>query len=195
MSSEAASSSAKCSGEPRWAACECKAGLGHGLRKFKRELATRGATSHLGCPQATCGPVTVGTISATMANRTASEAAGPSGRGGPLPDRADGLSRLASRFAGRSDPDLRVPGAPRGRFGEGALKVRGRIFALRSGGKLEFRLPERRVRELIAQGDGVPFTAGGAPVRGWVAVPAHDSQLSEMLAEEAFGHVLGLGPG
>ncbi len=132
-----------------------------------------------------------------MLNRVASEDAGPGqgGRGEPLPDRVDGLSRLASRFAGRSETDLPDPGGRRGRFGDDALKVRGRIFALRSRGQLVFRLPETRVRQLVAQGVGVPFTAGrGVAMRGWLAVPTHDLELSERLAEEAFDHVRGLGP-
>jgi hypothetical protein len=116
MSSEAPSSSAKCSGARREAACECKAGVGRGLLKVKHQPDARGATSHLGRPATRRDPVTVGTISATMPNRAASEPAGPGpgGRGEPLPGRADSLSRLASRFAGRSETAPPQPVSPRG---------------------------------------------------------------------------------
>jgi hypothetical protein len=50
------------------------------------------------------------------------------------------------------------PAASARRFGSSALRVRGRIFAMLSGGRLVIKLPARRVAELIGSGDGKPTT-------------------------------------
>ncbi len=132
-----------------------------------------------------------------MPDRVLPEDDGPGhgGQAAPPPDRVDGFSRLAARFAGRAETDLPAPGSRRGRFGADSLRVRGRIFAVESHGQMVVKLPEARVRELIFQGTGLPFTAGrGVPMRGWVAVPTRDPDLWEKLAGEAFIHVKSLPP-
>lgn len=51
-------------------------------------------------------------------------------------------------------------------FGSGTLQVRGRIFAMVSGGRVILKLPAARVSELVSSGNGVAFDAGrGRPMR------------------------------
>jgi len=60
-------------------------------------------------------------------------------------------------------------------FGSGTLQVRGRIFAMASGGRLILKLPAVRVAELISSGEGVAFDAGrGRPNRAFG--PAGDAE-------------------
>ena len=62
-------------------------------------------------------------------------------------------------------------------FGRGALRYRGKIFAMLVRGRLVLKLPEGRVSELIASGDGAVFDANkGTAMREWVGVDP-DSRL------------------
>jgi hypothetical protein len=57
-------------------------------------------------------------------------------------------------------------------FGSGALKVRGKIFAMISSkGQFVVKLPQSRVNELVKSGVGEFFDAGrGKPMKEWLAV-------------------------
>ena len=51
------------------------------------------------------------------------------------------------------------------------LKVDGKVFAFVRQGTLVLKLPQARVAELIAVGDGAPFDRGrGTPMREWVSI-------------------------
>jgi hypothetical protein len=71
-------------------------------------------------------------------------------------------------------------------FGSGALKVDGKLFAMISSrGQFVVKLPEGRVRSLVAKGEGEPFnTGGGRLMREWVALDGRESRWLA-LAKEA----------
>jgi hypothetical protein len=77
------------------------------------------------------------------------------------------FASLVEALAGRDGAEL----ADGRGFGSGTLQVRGRIFAMASGGRLILKLPAARVAELISSGEGVAFDAGrGRPMREWIAL-------------------------
>jgi hypothetical protein len=99
---------------------------------------------------------------------------------------ADALfARLVERYRDDSQVTLPVAEGARG-FGDSALKVGGRIFAMVTRGDLVVKLPRTRVDELVGRGVGSPFDAGkGRPMKEWVAVaPEHGERWPE-LADEA----------
>ena len=57
------------------------------------------------------------------------------------------------------------------RFGENALKVGNKIFAMLVRGALVVKLPRARVDELIAAGEGTRFDPrGGRPMNEWLVL-------------------------
>jgi hypothetical protein len=81
----------------------------------------------------------------------------------------DGLDAVVKAFA--KDREVTPPGAGKG-FGSGALKVKGKIFAMVSS-KAEFvvKLPGARIAQLIESGHAKSFDAGrGKPMKGWAAI-------------------------
>jgi hypothetical protein len=77
-------------------------------------------------------------------------------------------------------------------FGSGTLQVRGRIFAMASGGRVILKLPAARVSELISSGAGVAFHARrGWPMREWIALSGGPETPSLELAREALAFVRG----
>ncbi len=76
-------------------------------------------------------------------------------------------------------------------FGSTSLKVNGRIFALLSSrGEFVVKLPQRRVAELIASGDGHRFDPGhGRLMKEWLALRPGSSQDWMGLADEALAFV------
>lgn len=83
------------------------------------------------------------------------------------------------------------PAAGRRKFGDGALKVGGKIFAMVSRDALVVKLPRRRVEALVASGAGRPYDPGsGRVMKEWVALDgASDAWLP--LAREAREFVRG----
>ncbi|MDX6254481.1 MAG: hypothetical protein QOJ11_815 [Frankiales bacterium] len=94
---------------------------------------------------------------------------------------------LVDAFAGVDGVD--PPGSGRG-FGASALKVDGRIFAMRPREHLVVKLPAARVAQLIADGAGVAFDAGkGRPMREWLTVQQDSPATWLLLAREAYDFV------
>jgi hypothetical protein len=79
-------------------------------------------------------------------------------------------------FAALAVPLLAEPGVGKG-TGFGAnpgLNVNGGIFAFLARGELVVKLPPERCAQLVADGQGEPFTVGKRAMREWVALPAGD---------------------
>jgi hypothetical protein len=106
------------------------------------------------------------------------------------------FAKLVAAFAG--DPALaeiareyerrRAKGG--GKFGDNGLKVAGKIFAMLSRDRFVVKLPWERVDELVAAGQGEPFTSGGRTMKEWLVVTgARQSWLK--LAREACAFVSG----
>ncbi len=71
-------------------------------------------------------------------------------------------------------------------FGRGALRCRGKIFAMLVRGRLVVKLPADRVTALIASGDGVAFDANkGTPMREWLSLAPESAVDWLELATEA----------
>ena len=83
------------------------------------------------------------------------------------------------------------PGASRGRgFGSNALKADGRIFAALSNGRLLLKLPAGRVKALIEDGLGQPFSTGpGRVKKEWVTIAPSSADDWMRLSEEARNYV------
>lgn len=85
-----------------------------------------------------------------------------------------GFDALVKAFA--RDSEVELPEEAGGGFGSAALKVGGKIFAMQVSGQLVVKLPRARVEALIADGDGGPFSTGGARVmKEWVVVTADEA--------------------
>jgi TfoX/Sxy family transcriptional regulator of competence genes len=106
-----------------------------------------------------------------------------------VPDAEERFAELAEHFGDQEGVELPREGSPR-RFGSAALTVDGSIFAMLTRGELVVKLPAARVAELVATGDGMPFTAGkGRAMREWVVVAGDDPQQWHELAREALRFV------
>ena len=102
---------------------------------------------------------------------------------------SDLFARLADAL--RSEGGIDPPAAARGRFGAGALKAGGKIFAMPVQGTLVLKLPARRVDALIAAERGARFEPGhGRPMREWVALTGGEDEWLA-LAREARDFVRG----
>jgi hypothetical protein len=98
------------------------------------------------------------------------------------------FASLVEALAGRDGVQL----ADGRGFGSGTLQVRGRIFAMASGGRVILKLPAARVSELISSGAGDAFDAGrGRPMREWIALSGGPAKPSLELAREALAFVRG----
>ena len=89
---------------------------------------------------------------------------------------------LVEEFLGERDVEQSGKG-----FGSDALKVRGKIFAMLSHGRLVVKLPRQRVDALVASGDGERFDPrhDGRVMKEWLAL-APTSQMEWLsLAREA----------
>jgi hypothetical protein len=99
-------------------------------------------------------------------------------------------ARVVSALEGA--PGVTVGGGRRG-FGESALKVGGRIFAmLSSKGGFVVKLPAARVEALVTSGDGRRFDPGhGRLMKEWLEVEPASTQSWLGLAREAMAFVGG----
>ena len=89
---------------------------------------------------------------------------------------------LVEEFLGESDVEQSGKG-----FGSDALKVRGKIFAMLTGGQLVVKLPRQRVDALVAAGDGERFDPrhDGRVMKEWLALAPTSSLEWLSLAQEA----------
>jgi len=100
----------------------------------------------------------------------------------------EAFAALTERFAG--EPGVSWT-AGRRSFGDGALKVDGRIFAMPRAGGLVVKLPAARCSALLADGSAGPYDRGkGTPLKEWVVVT--DRARWPELAAEALVFVRGL---
>ena len=95
---------------------------------------------------------------------------------------------LVEEFLGDRD----IGQAGRG-FGADALKARGKIFAMLSGGRLVVKLLRQRVDALVAAGDGERFDPrrDGRLMKEWLALAPTSSLEWLPLAREARDFVAG----
>lgn len=79
-------------------------------------------------------------------------------------------------------------------FGSGALKVKGKIFAMVSSkGHFVVKLPKRRVDELVSRGEGERFDPGrGRVMKEWMVVTDGHAKWMD-LAKEARVYVMNAG--
>jgi hypothetical protein len=71
-------------------------------------------------------------------------------------------------------------------FGRGALRCRGKIFAMLVRGRLVVKLPEARVADFISAGEGTAFDANkGTPMREWFSLDPESGLDWLALASEA----------
>jgi hypothetical protein len=97
---------------------------------------------------------------------------------------------VQDRYAALVDELVGLTGVtpPRGGsgFGRGALRFEGKIFAMLVRGRLVLKLPEARVSDLIAAGEGVNFDANkGTPMREWLSLDPGSGLAWLPLAHEA----------
>jgi hypothetical protein len=100
-----------------------------------------------------------------------------------MPVRESSFALVVNAFA--DDREVIPPGSSKG-FGSGALKVKGKIFAMMSSkGHFVVKLSEERVSALVASGSGIRFDPGhGRIMKEWLVVTA-DHKLWVPLAREA----------
>jgi hypothetical protein len=106
--------------------------------------------------------------------------------------KASAVDRRFSRVAGAFCDERLVTREEKPGFGSGALKVKGKIFAMiASKGEFVVKLPKARVDELVESGEGERFEPRpGRPMKEWVSVPeGHTSWIT--LAREAYDFVKG----
>lgn len=89
---------------------------------------------------------------------------------------------------------LKLPGVSHGHgkkgFGENALNVRGKIFAMLTPTRqFVVKLPKHRVLELIMSGDGVAFKMAGREMKEWMVVTSKSNALRKVLTQEAYTFV------
>jgi TfoX/Sxy family transcriptional regulator of competence genes len=71
-------------------------------------------------------------------------------------------------------------------FGRSTVRYNGKIFAMLVRGRLTLKLPEHRVAELTAAGEGEPFDANkGKPMREWISLHPDSALAWLALATEA----------
>jgi hypothetical protein len=88
---------------------------------------------------------------------------------------------LVKAFTGKRDITHKAGSG----FGSGALKVKGKIFAMMSSkGQFVVKLPKQRVEELIVSSQGERFDPGhGRYMKQWVAITAKNTPWLRLAAE------------
>src|SRR5262245_16135150 len=98
--------------------------------------------------------------------------------------------RFETLIAGYARVDGVTPPDGSGGFGSGALRFRGKIFAMFVRGRLVLKLPRGRVDELVAAGEGVRFDANkGTPMKEWLSLDPASKLAWRPLSEEALAFV------
>ncbi len=89
-----------------------------------------------------------------------------------------------------SEPSVSPP-QPGKAFGASALKIRGKVFAMLSRGKLVLKLPRQRVDALVTAGAGERFDPrrDGRLMKEWVVVDSTSDEEWLSLAQEALAFV------
>lgn len=96
---------------------------------------------------------------------------------------AERYEDLLAEFSGADGVTLPHGGSG---FGRGAMRYRGKIFAMFVRGDLVVKLPGERVGELVAAGHGTNFDANkGTPMREWLTVGRECPLTWSALAAEA----------
>lgn len=87
-------------------------------------------------------------------------------------------------------PDV-TPPQPGRSFGSGELKVRGKIFAMLSGGKIVVKLPKSRVDALVASNEGGRFDPrkNGRLMKEWLVLASPSEEVWLQIAREAMEFV------
>jgi hypothetical protein len=104
----------------------------------------------------------------------------------------DKFYALAEALVGAKEAALLLDTKTQGRkFGAGAIKTDGKIYAMLVRGKLVVKLPAEKVAALIADGKGANFDAGkGRPMMEWLVVdPSQEGEEWLALAKEARAYV------
>jgi hypothetical protein len=100
---------------------------------------------------------------------------------------AEKFEKLVDDFVGLDGVTPPVPG--RG-FGSGALRARGKIFAMCVDGELVVKLPAARVSALVDDGAGVRFDGNkGTPMKEWFRLAPGSALDWSELAREALAFV------
>ncbi|MDQ2814051.1 MAG: TfoX/Sxy family protein [Actinomycetota bacterium] len=93
---------------------------------------------------------------------------------------------LVDEFAGADGGEGVTPPARGSGFGRGALRYRGKIFAMFVRGQLVLKLPRGRIDELIADGHGTRFDANkGTAMKEWFSLDPESDLAWSPLAREA----------
>jgi hypothetical protein len=109
---------------------------------------------------------------------------------GDQQDRYEDLIDELVGLPGVTPPDRRSG------FGRSAVRFNRKIFVMFVRGRLVLKLPEDRVSELVASGDGIRFDANkGTPMREWLNLHPQSDQEWLPLAREALAFAGGIGPG
>jgi len=89
--------------------------------------------------------------------------------------------RVVAAFAGNRD----VTRETRQGFGSGALKVKGKIFAMMTPrGEFVVKLPRERVDELVRAGAGQRFEPGpGRVMKEWIALAGQEARWVDLARE------------
>jgi len=104
-----------------------------------------------------------------------------------MPTPEEQFMDVVASFSGR--PGVTPPSGGRA-FGDSALKVDGKIFAMLTREQLVVKLPKARVADLVAAGEGEYFTAGkGRPMKEWFTVGPDSTLDWKTVAEEALQFV------
>jgi len=125
-----------------------------------------------------------------MSNRRRKAAARSSARSSTRENAADDprFASVVAAVAGKGG----VTRESRQGFGSGALKVKGKIFAMMTpGAEFVVKIPKARVDELVNQGVGERFEPGpGRVMKEWLALDGYSDRWTE-LANEAYQFVKG----
>jgi hypothetical protein len=95
-----------------------------------------------------------------------------------------GFEKIAAVLRAEGAVDPMDPPSTRRAFGVGALKVRGKIFAMPAQGTLVLKLPAARVDALVAGKRGTRFDPGhGRVMKEWIALDGREKDWLSLARE------------